>query len=639
MSLSKKIHLPLILSLFIGVCIVIISSWSSLDDIAREVHLAERKKLEDFFKQKYQAKLDVAISNVINLADNYYIISALKQNNRAIARNGLKTIIQKYRENTKFHHIKIHLHDKDVKSFLRIWKPEKYGDDLKKFRHTIVSVKNNKKPIAAIEIGRAGLILRGIAPVMENDNYLGSVEFMQGLNSIIREANSKGMKAFILMKDDFLGTATQLQDAERFGGKYVLASNATLLDPVFFNELQAYDISQSGKTDNFLYASVPLKDFMGRTVAYAVIGVPLTEVEKLVSHASSAMLIQIGIMIVLDILVLLFLAIVINKVIVQPIKSISDELARDGGILSKKFDIRSNDELSIIARHFNKFIENIKEIISNAQQNTQNAHKKLQEFSELADETIHDSSRVSEQLLSSNNETQEITRFTHNAIQSTQKILQEIMKTDTLLTEADQSMQQLKADVKHNVETETQVSEKLMALANEISQINGVLDVIEHIAEQTNLLALNAAIEAARAGEQGRGFAVVADEVRQLAIRTQESLNSANETVGSVIDRINEINTETQAGVSELSLLIETSSKVSQQISENTKILNQTTEDFTVNTQQLEKIGSKIDNIDRHIHSSVELSRKNVEAIKLMNTRHKETVNMIREFETLLKAF
>jgi len=90
----------------------------------------------------------------------------------------------------------------------------------------VVKVKNTHKPLVAIELGRAGLVLRGLAPVMDNGTYLGSVEFMQGLNSIVKHARkTAGYEMVILMKNQYLSVATLMGKAPKVGD-YTLADNS-----------------------------------------------------------------------------------------------------------------------------------------------------------------------------------------------------------------------------------------------------------------------------------------------------------------------------------------------------------------------------------------------------------------------------
>ncbi|MDX2506960.1 MAG: cache domain-containing protein [Gammaproteobacteria bacterium] len=157
---------------------------------------------------------------------------------------------------------------KNIFSFVRLWKPDKSGDDLRGFRETIVEVKNTQKPFVAIETGRAGLVLRGLSPIIDQGQYLGSVEFMQGLNSIIRDGKKKDINIVILMKKDYMKVATLLKNKPELNNDFVLASKEADLDQTFFAELQDQDITSTGQTDSYFYTSSPITDFKGNIASF-----------------------------------------------------------------------------------------------------------------------------------------------------------------------------------------------------------------------------------------------------------------------------------------------------------------------------------------------------------------------------------
>lgn len=642
MTISKKIHIPLISVLLLGIIVVFFVSMDGLNKIEADIFAEQENKLIGFYNHKFQAKKDVAISNAINIAQNYYVISSLRENNREIAINGLKTTINDFKTNTKFKNIKIHIHDKNIFSFVRLWKPKKFGDDLKGFRKTIVEIKKTKKPLVAIEIGRAGLILRGLAPIINNGEYLGSVEFMQGLNSIIRDGKKNSIDIVIVMKKQYMSIATQLNNRPELGNDYVLASKKEDLDQNFFNELQGHDISKTGRTENYFYTSTPIKDFEGNLVAYAISGENLESVETIINNTVSALINQVIIMVVLDFFILFFLIFIINKAVVQPIKklsSIAKDLSEGDGDLSKRLKIETKDEVAEVATYFNQFIETVQTIVKEVQLGTLATNKNIDELKSISQKIGQDSSQTNQHLHSSSQEMSEVANFTQQSVDGIQDTLNQIKEANQLVGQASESMSTLKHKVQQNADAEAHISDKLNDLSNDIEKVNGVLDVIKAVAEQTNLLALNAAIEAARAGEQGRGFAVVADEVRNLAVRTQESLDEINTTVTEVINQIHSINSEMKEGVKELSELIDTSNVVSQQIDSNSQILDSSTQSFEENMENIRTINGKIKTVDGYISSSEELSDNNGALIESMIASFTETSNQVDKLNQIINRF
>ncbi|MDI5831615.1 methyl-accepting chemotaxis protein [Shewanella xiamenensis] len=222
---------------------------------------------------------------------------------------------------------------------------------------------------------------------------------------------------------------------------------------------------------------------------------------------------------------------------VTPIKNMADNLndiAKGEGDLTKRLTVTGEDEIAQLGRSFNLFVDKLQTIIGDVT----NATAKVKS----AANAIHDQTKVmSSQLISHNNETDQVV----TAITEMSATASEVAQNTTQVAEATHAATGDVANAQRCVDASLEEISALMAqinnaasniqsLSEQFKKINSVLSVIGGIAEQTNLLALNAAIEAARAGEQGRGFAVVADEVRSLASRTQSSTLEINEMLSEL---------------------------------------------------------------------------------------------------------
>ncbi|HOY21649.1 MAG TPA: methyl-accepting chemotaxis protein [Cellvibrio sp.] len=209
-----------------------------------------------------------------------------------------------------------------------------------------------------------------------------------------------------------------------------------------------------------------------------------------------------------------------------PIKEISDRIkniAAGDGDLTIRIKVERDDELGELAGHVNRFMDQLQHLIQDVRANTNEVSSAAEDLlvvsskgQRAADEQCHAITMVVTAVNELTMAIQEVARNTGNTAQST--------KDANRITEQGQDRIRLAVSHVQGLSTHvTQTAQTMVKLEDEAKNVTSVIDVIRGVAEQTNLLALNAAIEAARAGEQGRGFAVVADEVRTLASRTQQS--------------------------------------------------------------------------------------------------------------------
>ncbi len=226
-----------------------------------------------------------------------------------------------------------------------------------------------------------------------------------------------------------------------------------------------------------------------------------------------------------------------------------------------------------------------------------------------------------------------------NAITDAQESKEDILKANENLETARDDVVSLTSKIQDTAQVELELAQNMEELSKNANEVKTILVIIGDIADQTNLLALNAAIEAARAGEHGRGFAVVADEVRKLAERTQKTLSEINATINVIVQSIGDASVQMTANSGEIQELVDVAQDVEGRINTTVEIVNKAVEASDSTVKDFEDTGKNVDTIIGKVENINEISSTNARSVEEIAAAAEHLNTLTNELNSKLETF